>query len=116
MGADVHRHLVPYQPRAQKALDELREDVFRRREYGGASDEHESIDDAIEAAPPETGTCSILDIEYVSSLPSELGCASTLSEAELVRHFGTARPTVAQIDACRTSWSSIARAAQPATS
>ncbi len=108
MGGDFYRHVVPYQRRVQKALDELREDVFRRREYDGASDEHESIDDALEDGALETGTSSILDIQFLSS-GSELGCASELSDADLERYFGTTRPTVAQIDGCRAFWSDIER-------
>ena len=108
MGADVYRHLVPYQSRAQKALDELREDVFRRREYDGASDEHQSIDDALDDGADETGTSSVLDIQFLSS-ESELGCASELSDADLERYFGTTRPTVSQIDGCNAFWNSVER-------
>ena len=107
MGAEPFRHVVPYQENVQRALDDLRLEVFRTGEYDGAGNGAESPDDALDMASAD-GTRSILDIQHVSSYP-DLGCAAPLSEDELQRYFGTSTPTVAQIESSDAFWNDIER-------
>jgi len=108
MGADHFHHVVRYQKNVQRALDQLRLKVFRSGEYDGAGDGAESPDEALDGAPAETGTRSILDIQFLSSRP-ELGAASEVTGAELVRLVGTDTPTVEQLEASNAFWGSIGR-------
>ena len=107
MGGHLSKHVVPYQKNGQRALDKLRLAAFERGEYDGAGDGAERPDDALDRASAD-GTRSILDIQFLSSTP-ELGCASELTVADRVRYFGTATPTVAQIEGSDAFWSAIGR-------
>lgn len=62
---------------------------FSRGESPGA--QHATIDEAREAAEAD-GTRSILDLDHISDEP-EFCAASPVPEEELIRYFGTTKPT-----------------------
>ncbi len=104
MGAVPYSYWVAYQPDVATALRELREGEFRAGRYNPAlpfpqhtpsvaapGAQHRSIREAQRASGAD-GTRSILDLERVSPTP-QMGAVSPLSDAMLVRLFGTTRPT-----------------------
>jgi hypothetical protein len=110
MAAIPYHYFTPYQENFQKALNELRQQEFKAGRYypamekaelmkqdtsKGPGAQHESIEDAFEMAEGE-GTCSILDLEYISDQPEEAG-VYWLPEEILVAQFGSATPTKEQI-------------------
>jgi len=104
MGATTWKYFVPYQEDVDKALEELREDVFRSGEYElpysfreMATDKLESIQQLRELAAEE-GTHSILDIYQISD-EADFGSVCPLPEEALVQIFGTATPTHSMVDA-----------------
>lgn len=98
MGASAWHHFVPYREDVGRALQELREDVFRRGEYFRArpGEEPASIE-ALMEANQESGTHSVLDVFGVADAPG-WSVAAPLSPEERVRHFGSERPTREQVE------------------
>jgi len=71
MGKSAWRYFVPFQPDVQAALDGLRADVFRRRDFaaGGRAARADTIADVVRLAG-EDGTHSILDVATVGDQPA----------------------------------------------
>lgn len=127
MGASAWIYFVPYQPDINKALQALREEVFRSGKYFKMQHSAWDDDNITVPLPPElidalreeanyyaslpepkspdellhynaaAGTHSIIDITRVSTSP-EFGSASPLTPQELFTIFGTEKPTRAVID------------------
>lgn len=99
MGASAWNYYVAWQPDAGRALRELREEVFRGGQYYNPHDPWRpaTIEHLLEMNA-EAGTHSILDIFAVGERP-DYGVAAPLTRDELVRRFGTERPTRATLDA-----------------
>jgi len=72
MGKSGWRYFVPFQPDIQAALDGLRADVFRRRDFVASrrAARANTIDEAVRLAG-EDGTHSILDVAVVGEQPVE---------------------------------------------
>jgi hypothetical protein len=107
MGAEPYRYLVAYQQDIQRALDELRREVFASGEYNGAEFHPSTPEEAFEMAE-EDGTQSILDIALVATAP-DFCCAAPFSAAELTQYFGTDRPTLAQLEGSDDYWEDLER-------
>ena len=69
MGSSYWRVTVPLESTIEDAFARARQDVFRAKDYVGASSEHASIESAVEAAEA-AGTHSILDLDWISSVSS----------------------------------------------
>jgi hypothetical protein len=111
MGGHPYYYYVPYQNDLGAALDELREREFAAGRYNPvmpfivfeepafskqrAEPEHESIDEAMEAADAD-GTRSILDISDISDT-DDYGVAWRVGPEEAERRFGSEQPTRAQV-------------------
>ena len=96
MGAHPWSYFVPYQQDVEAALNALREREFRagryNREWAAAyPQEPRSIEEVLERCQ-ETGSRSILDMFAVSDTP-QICAVTPLPREELVRLFGTDRPT-----------------------
>jgi hypothetical protein len=103
MGAEPYFYIVPYQEDIDAALQKLREQEFQAGRYNPAvwspffsrgespGAQHATIDEAREAAEAD-GTRSILDLDHISDEP-EICAASPVPEEELIRYFGTTKPT-----------------------
>ncbi|WP_339095588.1 hypothetical protein ACINK0_00505 [Deinococcus sp. VB343] len=111
MAGQLWWYAVPYRPDAQAALDALRDREFRAGRYFPAIEspsfpvtpsspapgaQHSSIDEAI-AAAEETGTRSILDFEEIATADDDWGIRA-FSADRLLQLFGTAQPTLAQVE------------------
>lgn len=107
MGAHPYQYVVDYREDAQAALDKLREEVFRSGQYQGANLGAKSPEEALEIAG-EDGTRSILDIKRVTESP-EYFCAAPVIGSELIRYFGTDKPTLAMVENCEAFWMDIER-------
>jgi len=107
MGAEPWSNFTPYDANIQRALDRLRVQVFAAGEYRYAEENPSSIDEALEIADAD-GTCSILDIQQISSQP-DFCCAAPFSPSELKSHFGTDRPTRADIAGAVEYWDNLER-------
>lgn len=107
MGASGWSYFVPYQPDIGRALQSLREEVFRFGGYGKgcfrgedlAPPEADTIGELLDSVGTE-GTHSILDIEGVTADP-DIGYASPAPERLVLRVFGKDRPTHDEIAARR---------------
>lgn len=115
VGAHPYFYFTPYQKDIQAALQALREREFETGRYDPAMQtadpptymfqmrfppdeswpapgaQHASIEEAIEASE-ESGTGSILDLSRVGSAP-DFFTVCPLDDQELVRLFGTTKPT-----------------------
>jgi hypothetical protein len=115
VGAHPYFYFTPYQKDIQAALQALRETKFNAGRYDPAMQmasppsymfqmrfppdeswpapgaQHASIEEAIEASE-ESGTGSILDLSRVGSAP-DFFTVCPLDDQELVRLFGTTKPT-----------------------
>jgi hypothetical protein len=107
MGAEPWSNFTPYDTDIQRALTRLRDQVFAAGEYRYAEENPSSIDEALEMADAD-GTCSILDIQHISSQP-DFFCAAPFSPGELNTYFGTDRPTRADIEAADEYWDDLER-------
>ncbi len=85
-------YYVPYQQDIEKALQDLREQVFRTGQYQRWPDVQGATIDEVVAESGYSGTHSILDIERVSPLPA-LQAVSPLSAERLQEVFETDKPT-----------------------
>jgi hypothetical protein len=110
MGASPWFYFVDYQPDITAALHELQEREFKAGRYNPAEDfpifpvkldhvpgcRHESIDEAQDEADAD-GTRSILDITRVGTEP-DYGVVAPLPDEDLLKWFGTTKPTREQIE------------------
>jgi len=85
-------YFVPNQQDIEKALQDLREQVFRSGKYRKWPGVQGATIAEVLAQSGESGTHSILDIERVSLLPA-LQTVSPLSAERLQEVFGTDKPT-----------------------
>jgi hypothetical protein len=105
MGASGWSYFVPYQPDVGRALQSLREEIFRSGAYGKgflrgediAPPEADTIDELLERVGAD-GTHSILDIDCTADEP-DIGCASPAPERLHQQVFGSARPTHDEVEA-----------------
>jgi hypothetical protein len=112
MGGESWFYFVPYQADIDSALQALRRREFQAGRYNpvtpfpdfpvdagatGPGAHHGSIEEAISEADAD-GTRSILDMERVSDEP-DYGAVTPLSDEDLVKLFGTSKPTREMIEA-----------------
>ena len=91
MGGETWEYFVPYQQDIEKALQELRQEVFTKGAFRGSEKKPETIEKALENAA-ECGTASILDINAVSEEPGPC-TVSPLDEDDLDYYFNTTQPS-----------------------
>jgi len=111
MGGHEWFYYVPYQPNIDKALQELKQIEFAAGRYNpvirfldfpigpdspSPGPRHPSIKAAIRSSM-EDGTRSILDMDSVSKSPDYCKVCA-LPEQELMRLYGTTRPTHAMVE------------------
>lgn len=111
MGGHPYSYTVPYQDDLQRALDTLRASEFAAGRYFPAMDypfgfaepagpppgaQHASIEEALEASM-ESGTRSILDIARIETEP-DFCAAAPFDEDERIELFGTAQPTLKDVE------------------
>lgn len=98
MGASAWNYYVPWQSDIGRALQQLREEVFRSGVYykARAGMQPATIEELLEANS-EAGTHTVLDVFTVGQRP-DYGVAAPLSRDELIRYFGTDQPTRATLD------------------
>ncbi|SEG88536.1 hypothetical protein SAMN05216223_11986 [Actinacidiphila yanglinensis] len=101
MGASGWDYVTPYRGSVEATLEALHEEVFQER-YGDG-EEYASREELYEDEEfmGEEGTHSILDVRWTtgSTVPDQEADYFTvrpLTNARLVHHFGTDRPTVEQ--------------------
>jgi hypothetical protein len=97
MGAEPWDYFVPNEPDVQAALDKLRDREFRAGRFRGSERRPATIEEAVENMEAD-GTGSILDIDHVADEP-DFCAVAPLPADELVRWFGTDKPTRAMIEA-----------------
>ena len=85
-------YFVPYQEDIDKALRDLREQVFSTGQYRKWPHVQGQTIEEVVAESGYSGTHSILDIERVSPIPA-LQAVSPLSAERLQEVFGTDKPT-----------------------
>jgi hypothetical protein len=96
MGAELWHNFAPYQPDPQKALDALRQQVFRAGEFYRSELGPRTIDDAIRNGD-SVATRSVLDIDRISPT-REILAISPVSPERLEQLFHTERPTRRMIE------------------
>ena len=96
MGAEPWDYFVLYEDDIQAALEKLRQREFAAGRYYPSEDKPATIEEAIEMADA-TGTQSILDIERIADEP-DYSVVVPLSTSELIRLFGTDKPTRKMIE------------------
>lgn len=97
MGATPWDYFVPYEEDVNAVLEKLRQREFqagRYQNYSGAKPK--TISEALENAA-ESGTASILDMERIAQ-EADYSAVAPLSDAELIRCFGTTKPTRQMIE------------------
>lgn len=114
MGASDWRYVTPYHGDVAAALQELRERVFRDKQYYWwdlleEDDPRPASIDGIWASQQmrESGTHSILDVGRVVTTtdlpdyrnPGDYGTVRPLAPDRVAHHFGTTHPTGAQFEA-----------------
>lgn len=107
MGAEPWSKFTKHDQNLQRALDNLRREVFAAGDYRYAEEEPSSIAEALEIADAD-GTASILDIERISDEP-DFSCAAPFSADELTAYFGTNQPTHADVEAAEDYWEDLDR-------
>ena len=107
MGAEPYKYIVDYEENIQKALDKLRERVFKSGDFHSLIDKPKTIEDAVIGADAD-GTRSILDINLISAEPDFCQAAPFKSE-NLLKYFGTEKPTLEMIENRDTFWENIER-------
>ncbi|HZT59418.1 MAG TPA: hypothetical protein VFA21_12480 [Pyrinomonadaceae bacterium] len=111
MGGHAWFYFVEYEPDVNAALQKLREREFRAGRYNPAvwfpefpvgpnspspGAQHGSIEEALEDSDAD-GTRSILDMERAADSP-DYGVVAPLPADELLRLFGTDKPTREEIE------------------
>ena len=107
MGAEPWSNFTKYDPDIQRALDDLRRDVFAAGHYRYAEEQPSSIDEALELADAD-GTASILDIQRISDEP-DFCCAAPFTADQLQTHFRSGHPTRPDIEASADFWEDLER-------
>ena len=107
MGAEPWSSFTKFDSNLQRALDNLRREVFATGAYRYAEENPSSIEEALEIADAD-GTASILDIQQVSDKP-DFCCAAPFSADELRTYFGSDHPTRADIEASEDYWEDLER-------
>jgi hypothetical protein len=107
MGGEPWDYFVPYEEDIQAALEKLRQREFRAGRYRGSDLNPATIEEAIENMEAD-GTASILDIFTVADQP-DFSTVAPLPRAELLRLFGTERPTRAMVEANMEFYEDIER-------
>jgi hypothetical protein len=107
MGAEPWSNFTKYDANIQRALENLRNEVFESGEYRYAEEGPTSIEEALEFADAD-GTASVLDIMQISAAP-DFCCAAPFSPSELRNYFGSDRPTHADIEAAEEYWEDMQR-------
>ncbi len=85
-------YFVPYQEDIDKALQDLREQVFQMGQYRKWPHVQAETIEGVVAESGESGTHSILDIKRISPFPA-LQAVSPLSAERLQEVFGSDKPT-----------------------
>ncbi len=107
MGAEPWSSFTKFDSDVQRALDNLRRDVFVAGAYRYAEEKPSSIEEALEIADAD-GTASILDIQQVSDEP-DFFCAAPFSPDELKSYFGSDHPTRSDIQGSEDYWDDLER-------
>lgn len=107
MGAEPWSCFTKYDSNIQRALDNLRNEVFEAGNFRYAEEEPSSIEEALEIADAD-GTASILDIAQISDEP-DFCCAAPFTDDELTTYFGTEHPTRADVEAGEDYWDDLER-------
>jgi hypothetical protein len=107
MGAEPWSNFTKYDANVQRALDNLRRDVFAAGDYRYAEEGPSSIEEALEIADAD-GTASILDIQQIADEP-DYSCAAPFTASELKTYFGSDRPTRDQVEASEDFWEELER-------
>ncbi|MDQ3817606.1 MAG: hypothetical protein M3362_07945 [Acidobacteriota bacterium] len=122
MGGHPWFYYVDYEPDIEAALQKLRRREFLAGRYNPATDfpefpvdenspvigpQHSSIEEAIEEADAD-GTRSILDMQEVSHTP-DYGVVAPFSSEQLIKLFGTDRPTREMIEGCEELYDVLER-------
>jgi hypothetical protein len=107
MGAEPWSSFTKFDSDVQRALDNLRRDVFAAGAYRYAEEKPSSIEEALEIADAD-GTGSILDIQRVSDEP-DFCCAAPFSDDELKTYFGSDNPTRSAIESSEDYWEHLER-------
>lgn len=106
MGSAPWDCFIGYQNDLDVALENARQKELQNGKYSCSCEdtpEHDSFEDAMECADAD-GTCSIIDIDSISSeilkggREDEPGTAYALSEEQLIKFFGTDKPSRAQVE------------------
>jgi hypothetical protein len=110
MGGQSWWYLVPYEKDIGESLNALRQREFNAGRYNPAEPfprfpvdpahtpgrKHSSINEARIAADAD-GTRSILDVSYISAEPN-YDAVALLDDANLMKFFGTTKPTAADME------------------
>jgi hypothetical protein len=107
MGAEPWSIFTKYDSNIQRALDNLRDEVFESGSFRFAEEGPSSIEEALEIADAD-GTCSILDIMQIADQP-DFCCAAPFSKDELTTYFGSDRPTRADVESSEDYWEEMER-------
>jgi hypothetical protein len=107
MGGMAWSYFVPYQENIEKALQELRERIFKSKQYRGSEVNPISIEEAL-SLTEEVGTASILDIMHVSE-NQEYSSVSPLLNDDLNYFFNTTMPTHEMIEQNQDIYDDIER-------
>jgi len=107
MGAEPWDCFTKYDANVQRALDNLRNEVFAAGQYRYVEEGPTSIEEALEIADAD-GTASILDIQQISDEP-DFCCAAPFSASELKQYFGNERPSRADIQRSEDYWEEMER-------
>jgi hypothetical protein len=107
MGAEPWNSFTKFDSDVQRALDNLRREVFAAGAYRYAEEQPSSIQEALEIADAD-GTASILDIQQISDEPNFF-CAAPFSPDQLKSYFGSDHPTRADIQASDDYWDELER-------
>jgi hypothetical protein len=107
MGAEPWSCFTKYDSNIQRALNNLRDEVFESGKYRYAEEGPSTIEEALEIADAD-GTASILDIMQISDTP-DFSCAAPFTNAELTSYFGSERPTRADVEGSDDYWDDMER-------
>jgi hypothetical protein len=107
MGAEPWDYFVPYEENVQTALEKLRQREFRAGRFRGSELNPPTIEEAV-ANMEADGTGSILDMMHVSD-EADFCSVCPLAKEELIRLFGTDKPTREMIEAKSEFYEDIER-------
>ena len=106
MGARPYKYVVPWQLDLNRALQDLRREVFERGDFRGAEAGFATPEEALDVSAG--GTRSILDITKITEDPG-LCAASGFDHEELDYYFGSTTPAVRDIEKNDVVWTDIER-------